>query len=88
MWTLDHLADLESDFSVFHRVEDIYNLDGPRFFQFAERIFAYKGVMRARVEAEQTDSTSNGTSNVRKAQTVTEMQYFAPGAGERVVLRG
>lgn len=48
MWVLDFLEDLESDFSVFHRVEDITILDGPRFFRLAHRIFAYSGVMTAR----------------------------------------
>ncbi len=52
MWCLDHLADLESDFSVFHRVEDLDTLDGPRFFRLAYRIAAYQGVMAA-VIAEQ-----------------------------------
>ena len=50
MWVLDHLADLESDFSAIHRVDDMYSLPGPLFFQRALRMAAYKGVMRARVE--------------------------------------
>lgn len=51
---IDHLADLESDFSRFHRVDDIYALDGPRFFRLAYRIVVYGGVvaMRARAELE------------------------------------
>jgi hypothetical protein len=53
MWVLGHLDDLESDFSRFHRVEDIHSLPGPRFFRMASRIFAYDGVMSARVRAEQ-----------------------------------
>lgn len=48
---IDHLGDLESDFSVFHRVGDIYDLDGPRFFRMAWRLPAYGGVMAARVLA-------------------------------------
>ena len=51
MWVVDHLEDLESDFSVFHRVDDLGTLDGPRFFQLALRIFAYDGVMAARLAA-------------------------------------
>lgn len=49
---LDCLDDLESDFSVFHRVDDMYSLDAPRFFRLANRIVAYQGVLRLRVEAE------------------------------------
>jgi hypothetical protein len=87
MWVLDHLKDLESDFSVLHRVEDVYSLDGPRFFEFAERIFAYPGVMRARVEAESTGSGTRIKNGTRVAKTTRELQSFAPGAGERVVIR-
>lgn len=47
---LDHLADLESDFSAIHRVDDIYQLDGPRFFRLAWRISAYKGVIHMRLQ--------------------------------------
>lgn len=52
-WVLDYMADLESDFSVFHRVEDIHSLDGPRFFRLALRLFAYDGVLTKRLQAEQ-----------------------------------
>lgn len=52
---IDYLDDLESDFSRFHRVDDIYAMEGPRFFRMAARIFAYDGVMamRARIEEEE-----------------------------------
>lgn len=53
---LDYLDDLESDFSAIHRVDDIYSLDGPRFFKFAYRMAAYKGVLQARIRAEQEDA--------------------------------
>src|SRR5690606_8428162 len=43
-WVIDHLADLESDFSRFHRIDDIYALDGPRFMRLAWRIGVYEGV--------------------------------------------
>lgn len=49
MWVLDYLNDLESDLSAFHRVDDMFELDGPRFFRLAVRCSAYDGVMRARV---------------------------------------
>lgn len=48
----DYLEDLRSDFSVFHRVDDIDNMPSRQFFPLAERLVAYKGVLRARVEAE------------------------------------
>lgn len=45
---IDHLADLESDFSAVHRVDDIFAMDGPRFMRMAWRLPAYQGVMRMR----------------------------------------
>jgi hypothetical protein len=42
-WVLHHLEDLESDFSVFHRVEDMYELDAERFWIMAQRIIHYGG---------------------------------------------
>ncbi len=57
MWVLDHLADLESDFAVFHRIEDpLDHLSGPEFFRKAHRLAAYSGVMAARVVAASKDS--------------------------------
>lgn len=48
-WVLDHLDDLDSDFSVFHRVDDFRSLRAPRMFALAQRLPAYGGVMAARV---------------------------------------
>jgi hypothetical protein len=50
------LDDIESDLSVFHRIDDPYSLDGPRYFRYAWRLAAYQGVMQARVNAQQQDS--------------------------------
>ena len=51
-WTRFHLRDLESDMSVFHRVDDVYAMPAPRFFAFAYRIAAYDGMLARRIEAE------------------------------------
>lgn len=56
MWVIDHLADIESDFSVFHRVDDPLSLAGPEFFRKAYRLSAYSGVLAARVAAAQDRS--------------------------------
>lgn len=51
---LDYLDDIASDLSVFHRIDDPDELDGPRYFRLAWRLAAYEGVMRARaMEARQ-----------------------------------
>jgi hypothetical protein len=63
MWVLDHMADLEADFLVFYRIEDIEALTGPRFLSLALRVFAYQGVMAARVMEQQEAgrATTSGT---------------------------
>lgn len=43
---------MESDFSVFHRVDDPYRLPSPRFFRLAERLPAYKGAVAAALAAD------------------------------------
>jgi hypothetical protein len=53
IWVLDHLDDIESDLSVFHRIDNMYDMPPVRFFRFALRLVAYNGIVRARVEAEQ-----------------------------------
>lgn len=47
---LRHLGDVESDLSAFHRIDDIWSMNGPRFFRLAERLPAYQGAIRARAE--------------------------------------
>jgi hypothetical protein len=50
-----HLADIESDMSVFHRVDDIWQMKPARFFMLAHRLPAYQGVMRERTLAAQRE---------------------------------
>lgn len=54
-WVLDHLDDLASDFSVFHRIDDITTLPGPVFYRMAWRLPHYQGVMASRQMAAQQD---------------------------------
>lgn len=70
-WVLHHLADLESDFSRFHGITDMYSMPGPRFFQFAWRIAAYDGMMARRVEAQRDrgDAGPAGESPTRTRST-------------------
>lgn len=56
---LDYLPDLESDFSAIHNIwidveaGQFAGLSSRRFFQTAERLPAYQGVMQAHVMAEE-----------------------------------
>ncbi len=47
---LKHLRDIESDMSAIHRIDNIWEMDGPRFFRLAYRLPAYQGVMRMLAE--------------------------------------
>jgi hypothetical protein len=49
MWVAEHEADVASDLSAFHRVDDPMTLDGPRYFSLAMRLGAYAGVVAARI---------------------------------------
>ena len=65
MWTVDHEADIASDLSAFHRVDDPLALDGPRYFALAQRVGAYRGVMHAIYTARaqrEHDSRNGGPS--------------------------
>lgn len=53
---IDHLDDLESDFSAIHRVDDIHALDGPRFMRMAWRISTYGGVMAMRLREQEAEA--------------------------------
>ncbi|MFC5947079.1 hypothetical protein ACFQH9_02150 [Pseudonocardia lutea] len=54
-WVIDHLDDIASDLSVFHRIDDMYAMDGPQFFSKVWRLVAYQGVMKMRYEMEFTE---------------------------------
>ncbi|MCX4750896.1 hypothetical protein OG455_41180 [Kitasatospora sp. NBC_01287] len=57
------MDDIESDLSVFHRIDDPTALDGPRYFRLVWRLAAYQGVMQARTLAardEQQQSPAAG----------------------------
>ncbi|MRY60492.1 hypothetical protein GKD59_21835 [Parabacteroides distasonis] len=53
MWIVEEEAeaDVASDLSAFHRIDDVDKVDGPRYFSLAQRLTAYSGV-RAAVVAE------------------------------------
>jgi hypothetical protein len=51
LWIPAYLADIESDMSAVHRIDDIWSMPSARFFRLAHRLPAYQGVMRERVLA-------------------------------------
>jgi hypothetical protein len=82
MWVLDHMDDLDADFRVFYRIDDIEDLSGPRFLALALRVFAYQGVMAARV-ADQQETTPHGTE-VRQVESTREAISADPALSDLV----
>lgn len=76
---LKHIRDIESDLSAFHRIDNIWSMDGPRFFALAYRLPAYKGVMRALAEREMGD---------RQKRTGGTGPVIAVGSGELGKIEG
>lgn len=65
---LRHLDDLASDFSVFHRVDDMGALPARAFFALAERLSAYQGIVSARaaIQAAEEDLEPSGPYESRE----------------------
>jgi hypothetical protein len=59
---------------VFHRVDDMFDLDGPRFFRLVWRLPAYSGVLAARVAEQQPQQ---GTSTPRDGTRPREVPLTA-----------
>lgn len=51
----ERLADIESDLSVFHRVDDMHAVAPARFFRLAWRLPHYRGALRDRAMAEERE---------------------------------
>lgn len=83
---------------MFHRIEDIYQLDGPKFMRLAWRVSAYGGVMKLRLESQRDDDAPTyAPSDSRPARTArsgvqeTSLAGFMlqfPGAVERTTVKG
>jgi hypothetical protein len=61
MWLREHLDDICSDLSVFHRIDDFTELDGPTLWKLAWRLPAYQGRMALVVE--ELQSAEQGTTS-------------------------
>jgi hypothetical protein len=79
-WVLGYLSDLESDFSAFHRVSDMYAMESTKFLRLAARIFAYGGVMTSRFRR-QSDNVVADTDDVEEMRNQARSRDF-PGYGE------
>jgi hypothetical protein len=51
-WVLDNFREIESDFAVFYRIDDVSQLDGVFFFERVLCLFYYQGALRTKLENE------------------------------------
>ena len=60
-WVIDHPRDLAADFRAIYHMSpaDVADTPAPEFFALAYRLPAYEGIMRARVEQEETKTRRN-----------------------------
>ncbi len=85
-----YLADIESDMSAVHRVDDVWSMPAARFFALAWRLPCYRGVMRERALAEQQerDETPAARAPARSAQPQRQARaVHAPGNDPEPVTR-
>lgn len=52
----EYVKDVESDLSVFHRVDDVDQLTIARYLDLAPRLGAYEGALRRRLAAPEPDA--------------------------------
>jgi hypothetical protein len=70
MWVLDHQDDIDADFLAIYGIDlEQADVSAPRYFALVHRLTAYQGVMAARVDQEQdqTSSTTTRTSSTQPA---------------------
>lgn len=68
-WVLDLLDEIESDFSVFHRVDDMYALSASTFFARFRMLSAYGGAFARSLASEAAAQlhTQGATSSPQRA---------------------
>lgn len=71
--------------SVFHRVDDIYSMEGPRFFKMVWRLPAYAGVMSARLEEERQKPSSGGRGvDPNEARAIKYANKYGGGTASQI----
>lgn len=79
VWIVDHLDDIDSDLSAFHRIDDLWSMPAPRFFKLAWRLPAYAGVMQSRALAEQQRDQPSSPAASARAPSDRRGQEINPG---------
>lgn len=74
-WLIAHLDDVRSDFSVFHRVDDLETLPATRFVMYLHRLHAYSGSVQLALRELVVDAPASQS-----------MEPEAPTAGQLAAL--
>ena len=77
LWVLECLPEIESDMSVFHRIEDVYTMSAVTFFRRVELLPAYDGALTARLRREQSRTTQDSGAAAPARQTDDEDALWA-----------
>lgn len=86
-----YAADVESDLSVFHRVDDPSAMDGPRYFRYAVRLPFYEGAMRIvalGLMGENGEASSPDAASLRSVDAAGGIKVNVPGRGPAPVPEG
>lgn len=62
---LDHLEDVRSDLSVFHRIDDLEDMSAERFFSYVYRLPHYGGAIAYQVQKQQAEQQEEPQASSR-----------------------
>ena len=83
MWVLEYEYDLEADFLRFYGIKDYARMPSAKFFRLATRVFAYDGVMTARLTKMQEEGNS-GSLTREQPKTYKEERFNLRKHGAQV----
>lgn len=78
--------ELESDFSVFHRIDDPYSLPGPVFVARLRQLVYYRGAVRGRAQAELESRNTDPTAVPEPGRPVRSGRGMDTPTGDRAEL--
>ena len=67
---------------MFHRIDNMYEMQPVKFFRFALRLPAYRGIVRARIENDQAKKAKKHKGQQVRTSTYNDpsvSQYFEEG---------
>lgn len=60
MWLVEHAVEVESDMSVFHRVDSLDDIGMPRLMRLIGQLPAYRGALDIRLQADRSQAPTSG----------------------------